>query len=310
MIRQRTIRKEICTTGVGLHSGKRVYMNLKPAPINTGVVFIRNDLSPKTIIKADASLVHDTLLCTALVGDNGVRVSTIEHLSAALSALGIDNIFVELDSSEVPVMDGSSHPFLYLLISAGIKEQKALKKFIKIKETVRVEDGDKWAELSPAIWGKPGFRLSLEIDFDQPAISRTNQSVSIELTANNFAKNISRARTFGFMKDIEMLRAKNLALGGTLDNAVVIDDYKVINPDGLRFDDEFVRHKMLDAIGDLYMSGSSIIGSFNAYKTGHYLNNKLIRCLLENKTAWEYVEFGGGDESSDIYSIESTLILA
>ncbi|WP_429037597.1 UDP-3-O-acyl-N-acetylglucosamine deacetylase [Aeromonas media] len=310
MIRQRTIRKEICTTGVGLHSGNRVYMNLKPAPINTGVVFIRNDLSPKTIIKADASLVHDTLLCTALVGDNGVRVSTIEHLSAALSALGIDNIFVELDSSEVPVMDGSSHPFLYLLISAGIKEQKALKKFIKIKETVRVEDDDKWAELSPAIWGKPGFRLSLEIDFDQPAISRTNQSVSIELTANNFAKNISRARTFGFMKDIEMLRAKNLALGGTLDNAVVIDDYKVINPDGLRFDDEFVRHKMLDAIGDLYMSGSSIIGSFNAYKTGHHLNNKLIRCLLENKTAWEYVEFGGGDESSDIYSIESTLILA
>lgn len=310
MIRQRTIRKEICTTGVGLHSGNRVYMNLKPAPINTGVVFIRNDLSPKTIIKADASLVHDTLLCTALVGDNGVRVSTIEHLSAALSALGIDNIFVELDSSEVPVMDGSSHPFLYLLTSAGIKEQKALKKFIKIKETVRVEDGDKWAELSPAIWGKPGFRLSLEIDFDQPAISRTNQSVSIELTANNFAKNISRARTFGFLKDIEMLRAKNLALGGTLDNAVVIDDYKVINPDGLRFDDEFVRHKMLDAIGDLYMSGSNIIGLFNAYKTGHYLNNKLIRCLLENKTAWEYVEFGGGDEANDIYSIESTLILA
>lgn len=309
MIKQKTIMREISATGVGLHSGKKVNLRLVPAPVNTGIVFVRNDLTPAVSIGSSPFMVHDTQLCTALVNGDGVKVATIEHLCASLSALGIDNLYVEVDAPEIPVLDGSAHPFLYLLMSAGAKEQHALKKFILIKEKIRVEDGDKWAELNPAPWGQIRFDMSLEIDFVHPAIMSSRQHCSIQLTANNFAKDISRARTFGFMRDIEFLRSKQLALGGSLDNAVVLDDYKVINPDGLRFEDEFVRHKLLDAVGDLYMSGSSMIGSFSAYKTGHGLNNKLVRELLSNSNAWEYKEYPGDTMATDTYGLEAGLIL-
>lgn len=296
-------------TGVGLHSGKKVSMTLRPALPNAGIVFVRKDISPPVSIHSSASLVHDTLLCTALVNQGGVRVATVEHLMAALHAMGIDNLVIELDAAEVPVLDGSAHPFLYLLLTAGVAEQSALKKFIQVKQTVRVEDGDKWAELSPIYGSHSGLQLSLDIDFKHPLIANSNQSCSVELTAKNFARELSRARTFGFMKDIEALRNSNLALGGSLDNAIVMDEYKLLNPEGLRFEDEFVRHKLLDAIGDLYMNGNSIIGSFRAYKTGHALNNKLIRTLLQEKSSWEYKTFDAPAQESGAYSLDG-LVLA
>lgn len=287
MIKQRTLQQAISTTGVGLHKGNKVNLTLRPAPANTGLIFRRVDLDPVVDIPARADWVRDTQLCTCLINEENVRVSTVEHLLAALAGVGIDNAIIEVDSHEIPIMDGSSHPFVYLLQSAGIEEQSAAKKFIRIKEPVRVEDGDKWAELLP----HDGFRIDFAIDFEHPAIADTGQKVSIDFSANAFIKEISRARTFGFMKDIEYLRENNLALGGSFDNAVVLDEFRILNSDGLRYDDEFVKHKMLDAIGDLYMGGHSILGHLRAYKSGHALNNQLLQALLAQQSAWEFVTF-------------------
>lgn len=287
MIKQRTLKQSIKVTGVGLHSGNKVTLTLRPAAINTGVIYCRTDLNPPVTFPADATAVRDTMLCTCLVNDDNVRISTVEHLNAALAGLGIDNIIIEVDAPEIPIMDGSASPFVYLLLDAGIEEQNAPKKFIRVKQKVRVEDGDKWAELSPY----NGFRLGFTIDFNHPAISKKVSDYSLDFSAQNFVHQISRARTFAFMKDIEYLQSQGLALGGSLDNAIVLDSYRVLNEDGLRFKDELVRHKMLDAIGDLFMCGYNIIGDFKAYKSGHGLNNKLLRAVLENQEAWEFVTF-------------------
>ncbi|ARD20740.1 UDP-3-O-[3-hydroxymyristoyl] N-acetylglucosamine deacetylase [Shewanella sp. P1-14-1] len=258
-----------------------------PAPVNTGIVLRRTDLTPAVEIPAKANLVRETTMCTALVNDEGVRISTIEHLFAALAGLGIDNAVIEVDAPEIPIMDGSASPFVFLLQSAGIKEQAAAKKYIKINQTIRVEDGDKWAELKPF----KGFRVDFKIDFNHPEISRSQQHMVMDFSTSAFVKDISRARTFGFMQDIEYLRANNLALGGSMENAVVLDEYRVLNPDGLRYEDEFVKHKILDAFGDLYVAGHAIVGEFCAYKTGHALNNQLVRALLAQQEAWELVSF-------------------
>ena len=287
MIKQRTLQQAISATGIGLHKGNKVNLTLRPAPANTGLIFRRTDLEPAVDIPARADWVRDTQLCTCLINEENIRISTVEHLLAALAGVGIDNAIIEVDSHEIPIMDGSSHPFVYLLQSAGIEEQSAAKKFIRIKEPVRVEDGDKWAELLP----HDGFRIDFAIDFDHPAIAETGQTVSMDFSANAFIKDISRARTFGFMKDIEYLRKNNLALGGSFDNAVVLDDFRVLNNDGLSYDDEFVKHKMLDAVGDLYMGGHSILGHLRAYKSGHALNNQLLQAVLETESAWEFVTF-------------------
>ncbi|KFZ29052.1 UDP-3-O-[3-hydroxymyristoyl] N-acetylglucosamine deacetylase [Pseudidiomarina atlantica] len=287
MMKQRTIKQPIATTGVGLHKGNKVKLTLRPAPANTGLVFRRVDLKPAVDIRADAELVRDTRMCTCLINEDNVRVSTVEHLLAAIAAMGIDNLIIEVDSHEIPIMDGSSHPFIYLLQSAGIEEQGAAKKFIRIKQPIRVEEDDKWAELLP----HNGFRIDFAIDFDHPAIADTNQVVSMDFSTHSFMKEISRARTFGFMKDIEFLRANNLALGGSFDNAVVLDEFRILNSDGLRYDDEFVKHKILDAVGDLYMGGHAILGHLRAFKSGHALNNQLLRAVLQNQEAWEFVTF-------------------
>lgn len=287
MMKQRTIKQPIATTGVGLHKGNKVQLTLRPAPVNTGLVFRRVDLKPAVDIRADAELVRDTRMCTCLINDENVRVSTVEHLLAAVAAMGIDNLIIEVNSHEIPIMDGSSHPFIYLLQNSGIEEQGAAKKFIRIKEAVRVEEDDKWAELLP----HDGFRIDFAIDFDHPAIADTNQVVSMDFSTHSFLKDISRARTFGFMKDIEYLRANNLALGGSFDNAVVLDEFRILNSDGLRYDDEFVKHKILDAVGDLYMGGHAILGHLRAFKSGHALNNQLLRAVLQNQEAWEFVTF-------------------
>lgn len=307
MIRQRTLKNTVQATGIGLHSGHKVQMTFVPAPANTGIVFRRTDLDPQVEIRADADLVRDTMLCTALVNEQGVRVSTIEHLSAALAGLGIDNLYIEVDAPEVPVMDGSSHPFIYLLQSGGIRELNALKQFIRIKQPVRVEDGDKWAEFRPA---RHGFKLDLTIDFKHPVFEGKSQHLVLDFSGAAFVKELSRARTFGFMRDIEYLHSQNLALGGSLENAVVLDDYRVLNDDGLRYPNEFVKHKMLDAIGDLYMCNHSILGEFRAYKTGHALNNNLLRALLANQQAWELVTFGEAGAESPIRYYDTAFNLA
>lgn len=287
MIKQRTLKQSIKVTGVGLHSGNKVTLTLRPAMPNTGVIYCRTDLNPPVTFPANADSVQDTMLCTCLVNDEGVRISTVEHLNAALAGLGIDNIIIEVDAPEIPIMDGSASPFVYLLLDAGIEEQNVAKKFLRIKKSIRVEDGDKWAEFKPY----NGFRLEFTIDFKHPAISKDVCNYAIDFSAQAFVQKISRARTFGFMKDIEYLQSQGLALGGSLDNAIVLDNYRILNEDGLRFNDELVRHKMLDAIGDLYMLGHNIIGEFTAYKSGHGLNNKLLRALLKEQDAWEWVTF-------------------
>lgn len=287
MIFQRTVENTVKATGVGLHSGNKVTLTIRPAPVNTGIVLMRTDLEPAVAIAAKADLVRETTMCTALVNNEGVRISTIEHLFAALAGLGIDNAVIEVDAPEIPIMDGSASPFVFLLQSAGVKQQAAAKKYIRIKQPIRVENGDKWAELKPF----KGFRVSFAIDFNHPEIARSQQHMVMDFSSSAFIKDISRARTFGFMRDIEYLRANNLALGGSMENAVVLDEYRVLNPDGLRYEDEFVKHKILDAFGDLYVAGHAIIGEFSAYKTGHALNNQLVRALLENAEAWELVSF-------------------
>ncbi len=286
MIRQRTLKNTIRATGIGLHTGDKVYMTLRPAPVNTGIVFSRTDLNPIEIIRADALNVGDTTLSTTL--DNGqVRVSTVEHLMAAFAGLGIDNAYVDLSAPEVPIMDGSASPFVFLLQSAGIEEQNALKKFIRIKRKVVVKEGDKSATFLPF----NGFKVGFTIDFDHPVFKGRNQTVALDFSSTSFVREVSRARTFGFMRDIEFLRERGLALGGSVENAIVIDDYRILNEDGLRYEDEFVKHKVLDAIGDLYLLGKSLIGEFQGYKSGHALNNLLLRALLKQQDAWEIVTF-------------------
>ncbi len=285
MIRQRTLKNTIRATGVGLHTGKKVYLTLSPAPIDTGVVFRRVDSTPPVVIPGHPLNVQDTELATSL-GKDGVRVSTVEHLMAALAGLGIDNCFVDVSADEVPIMDGSAAPFVFLVQSAGILEQGAAKKFIRIKKAIEVRDGEKWARFEPF----SGFKVKFTIDFDHPLFEGP-QTSEVDFSTTSFVREISRARTFGFMSDIEALRAKNLALGGSMDNAIVIDDYRVLNEDGLRYKNEFVRHKILDSIGDLYLLGHSLIGSFTGYKSGHALNNMLLRELLVNESAWEEVVF-------------------
>jgi len=271
---------------VGLHSGKKVYLTLKPAPIDSGISFIRTDLEPNVEIKARAENVGETMLSTTLV-KNGVKVATVEHLLSAMAGLGIDNCRIELSAEEVPIMDGSAGPFVFLIQSAGIQEQDAAKKFIRITREVTVEEDGKVATFVPF----EGFKVGFSIDFDHPVFENRSQEACIDFSSTSFVKEVSRARTFGFMRDIERLRAMNLALGGSVDNAIVVDEYKVLNEDGLRYDDEFVKHKILDAIGDLYLLGNSLIGEFKGLKSGHDLNNKLLRKLIKETDAWEVQTF-------------------
>ncbi|WP_341268796.1 UDP-3-O-acyl-N-acetylglucosamine deacetylase [Morganella morganii] len=304
MIKQRTLKRIVQATGVGLHTGKKVTLTMRPAPANTGIIYRRTDLNPPVDFPADAKSVRDTMLCTCLVNEDNVRISTVEHLNAALAGLGIDNLVIEVDAAEIPIMDGSASPFVFLLLDAGIEELNSAKKFLRLKETVRVEDGDKWAELSPF----NGFSLDFTIDFNHPAIDSSTQRYAMNFSAENFVQDISRARTFGFMRDIEYLQSKGLCLGGSFDCAIVVDDYRVLNEDGLRFEDEFVRHKMLDAIGDLFMCGHNIIGAFTAFKSGHALNNKLLQAVLAKESAWELVTFENEAQMPVAFRAPSTVL--
>jgi UDP-3-O-[3-hydroxymyristoyl] N-acetylglucosamine deacetylase len=286
MVGQRTLRTSIRATGVGLHTGQKVMMTLRPAPIDSGIRFRRIDLPEPAEIPARAENVAETTLGTTLM-HAGARVSTVEHLLSAFAGLGIDNALVELSAGEVPIMDGSAGPFVFLLQSAGIEEQSAPKRFIRVRRRIEVSDGDKWARFDPF----EGFKVNFEIEFDHPVFRRRLQRASMDFSTTSFLKEISRARTFGFMRDLEALSAHNLALGGTLDNAIVLDDVGVVNEDGLRYEDEFVKHKILDAIGDLYLLGHSLIGEFSGHKSGHGLNNALLRALLRDRAAFEEVSF-------------------
>ncbi len=294
-IKQRTLKNSIRATGVGLHTGDKIYLTLRPAPVNTGIVFRRVDLDPPVDLPARAENVGDTTLSTTLVR-GGVRVSTVEHLLSAMAGLGIDNAFVELTAPEVPIMDGSAGPFVFLLQSAGIEEQDAPKQFIRILKPVEVRDGDKTARFAPF----NGFKVSFSIEFNHPAFENRELTAEIDFSSTSFVKEVSRARTFGFMNEIEHLRSQGLAQGGSMENAIVIDAGGVLNTDGLRYDDEFVKHKVLDAIGDLYLLGNSLIGEFRAHKSGHGLNNQLLRELLSRRDAWEMVTFEDDDVSAPI----------
>jgi UDP-3-O-[3-hydroxymyristoyl] N-acetylglucosamine deacetylase len=286
VIKQRTLKNVIRATGVGLHTGAKVYLTLRPAPASTGIVFRRVDFEEPVEIRACPGNVGDTTLSTTLVcGD--ARVSTVEHLLSAMAGLGVDNAYVDLSAAEVPIMDGSAGPFVFLIQSAGVEEQNAPKQFIRIKRPVAVEEGDKWARFEPF----DGFKVTFGIEFNHPVFRQCTSQASVDFSTTSFVKEVSRARTFGFMRDLERLRENNLALGGNLDNAIVVDDYRVLNEDGLRYEDEFVKHKVLDAIGDLYLLGHSLIGAFHGYKSGHALNNKLLGVLLAETDAWEMVTY-------------------
>jgi len=287
MIRQRTLKNSIRATGVGLHSGNKVFMTMRPATVNTGIIFRRVDLDPAHEIPAFATSVGDTAMSSTLI-DGDVRVGTVEHLLAALAGMGIDNAYIDLSAAEVPIMDGSAGPFVFLIQSAGIEAQSAPKKFIRILKTLEYKFEDKWARIEPY----EGFRVSFKIEFDHPVFKSHTSYASVDFSTTSFLDEISRARTFGFMSDLEMLRERNLVLGGSMDNAIVLDDYRVLNEDGLRYEDEFVKHKVLDAIGDLYLLGHSLIGAYSGYKSGHELNNQLLRQLLKNPESWEEVTFG------------------
>lgn len=286
MIRQRTLKNIIRATGVGVHTGEKVYITLRPAPPNTGIIFRRIDLDPVVEIPAKADYIGDTSLSTCLVKDH-VRISTVEHLLSALAGIGIDNLYIDLTSPEVPIMDGSAGPFIFLIQSAGIEEQKARKRFIRIKKKIEVKDGDKYVRLEP----HDGFKVEFGIDFKHPLFDKSNQNAILDFSTTSYVKEISRARTFGFLADYEYIRKNNLALGASLDNAIVLDEFKVMNEDGLRYPDEFVKHKILDVIGDLYLLGHGVIGSLKGYKSGHTLNSHLLHAVLENEKAWEIVTF-------------------
>ena len=291
MVKQRTLKNVIRATGVGLHTGEKVYLTLRPAPVDSGVVFRRVDLAEPVEIRACPENVSDTRLSTTLMSQ-GVRVSTVEHLMSAFAGLGIDNAYVDLTAAEVPIMDGSAGPFVFLVQSAGIAEQTAPKRFIRIKQEIRVEDGDKWARFEPF----EGFKVSFTIDFNHPTFKNSTQRASMDFSTTSFVKEVSRARTFGFMGDLEALRNVGLALGGGLDNAIVLDDYRILNEDGLRYEDEFVKHKVLDAIGDLYLLGHPLVGAFSAHKSGHKLNNRLLRLLVAEQDAWELITYRENEE--------------
>ncbi|QWP78635.1 UDP-3-O-acyl-N-acetylglucosamine deacetylase [Lysobacter sp. K5869] len=302
MSRQRTLKTVIRATGVGLHSGEKVFLTLRPAPVDTGIVFRRTDLDPVVEMPARADLVTETTLCTGLTYGVG-KVMTVEHLLSAMAGLGIDNCYVELSAPEVPIMDGSAGPFVFLLQSAGIAEQDAPKRFIRIKHPVEVRDGDKVARFEPF----DGFRLGFTVVFDHPAIPASQSRAQVEFSTENYIREVSRARTFGFMRDLEYMRERNLGLGGSMDNAIVLDEFRVLNDDGLRYADEFVRHKILDAVGDLYLAGHAIIGAYEGYKSGHALNNKLVRALLAERSSWELVSFDETDAGPVAYSSETAL---
>lgn len=305
MIKQRTLKTVIRATGVGVHSGKKVFLTLRPAPADTGIVFSRVDLDQPVSIPARAEFVGDTSLSTTLTKD-GVRVSTVEHLLSAIAGMGIDNAYVDVTAPEVPIMDGSAGPFIFLLRSAGVEEQNSPKKFIKIKEKVTIKEGDKSASVLPY----NGFKVSMEIDFDHPLFNKHNQMATLDFGSTSYMKEISRARTFGFLKDFEYLRQNNLAQGASLANSIALDDYKVLNEDGLRYEDECVRHKILDAVGDLYLLGHSMIGEFVGFKTGHYLNSKLLEKLLATPSAYELVTYEDQADLPIHYIYSSDLSLA
>ena len=286
MIKQRTLKNVVRATGVGVHTGEKVYLTLRPAPANTGIIFCRTDLDPVVEIPASVEYIGDTSLSTCLI-KNGVRVATVEHLLSALAGVGIDNLYVNITSPEIPIMDGSAGPFVFLIQSAGIEEQNAAKEFIRIKRKVKVKDGDKSVMIEPY----NGFKIGFGIDFDHPLFNEHNQNAILDFSSISYVKEVSRARTFGFLSDYEYIRKNNLALGASLDNAIVLDEYKILNQDGLRYTDEFVKHKILDVIGDLYLLGHSLIGSFTGYKSGHALNSRLLKQLLAHKDAWEIVTF-------------------
>ena len=286
MIKQRTLKNVIRATGVGVHTGEKVYLTLRPAAPNTGIVFRRTDLAEPVDIPARAEFIGDTSLCTCLIRDEA-RVATVEHLMSAFAGIGIDNAYVDVNAQELPIMDGSAGPFIFLIQSAGIEEQDAAKEFIRIKKSVVVEEGDKKAELAPY----DGFEVNFKIDFKHPAFDAANQFAKLDFSSTSYVKEVSRARTFGFLSDFEYLQKNNLALGASLDNAIALDDYKILNEDGLRYQDEFVKHKILDVIGDLYLLGRSVIGSFTGHKSGHALNSHLLNALLADESAWEIVTF-------------------
>lgn len=295
MTQQRTPNKIIQATGVGLHSGDKVLLTLRPAPVNTGIVFRRIDLDPVVEVRASYDNVCDTMLCTSLQ-QHGIKIATVEHLLSALAGLGIDNAYVDVNAPELPIMDGSAAPFVFLIQSAGIREQNAKKRYIRILKPVRVEESGKYVQFLP----HEGYRVSFKIDFDHPVFNSKPQQVVFDFSTTSYIKQVCRARTFGFLSDYEKLRKAGLANGGSLDNAIVVDDYRVINEDGLRFDDEFVKHKVLDAIGDLYLLGSGLIGAFEGYRSGHELNNKLLRKLMVQEDAWEYTYFEADDYQSNV----------
>lgn len=295
MINQRTLKNSIRAMGVGLHTGQKVFLTLKPAPVDYGIEFRRMDLNPVVKIPARSEYVGDTTLSTTLIKD-GVRISTVEHLLSAMAGLGIDNAIVEVSAPEVPIMDGSAGPFVFLLQSAGILEQEAPKRFLRIKQKIKVSDGDKWASLEPF----NGFKVSFKLDYDHPVLKNSIQESTLDFSTTAYVKEVSRARTFGFLSEYEWLRANNLALGGSLNNAIVLDDYRVINEDGLRYEDELVKHKILDAVGDMYLLGTGLIGSFRGFKSGHTLNNRLLQTLLTKKSAWEIVTFEDASVASPI----------
>ncbi|MEH6416358.1 UDP-3-O-acyl-N-acetylglucosamine deacetylase [Pseudomonas sp. CGJS7] len=296
MLRQRTLKNVIRATGVGLHSGEKVFLTLRPAPVDTGIVFRRVDLDPVVEMPARADLVTETTLCTGLTYGAG-KVMTVEHLLSAMAGLGIDNCYVELSAPEVPIMDGSAGPFVFLLQSAGIAEQDAPKRFIRIKHPVEVREGDKVARFEPF----EGFRLGFTVVFDHPAIPASQSRAEVQFSTENYIREVSRARTFGFMRDLEYMRERNLGLGGSMDNAIVLDEFRVLNDDGLRYADEFVRHKILDAVGDLYLAGHAIIGAYEGHKSGHALNNKLVRALLAERSAWELVSYSDAEPTPVAY---------
>lgn len=298
MLKQRTLKSIAKTVGIGLHSGRKVELSLRPAPPDTGIVFCRTDLNPAVEIPASAMAIGDTRLASVLQKD-GARVSTVEHLMSACAGLGIDNLYVDVTAEEIPIMDGSAATFVFLIQSAGIEEQPAAKKFIRVTKRVEVREGDKHAILEPF----DGFKLKFTIDFRHPAVDRTGQSVEIDFAETSYAKEIARARTFGFAHEVEMLRELGLARGGSMDNAIVLDEYRILNNDGLRYDDEFVKHKMLDAIGDLYVIGHSLLASYTAYKSGHGLNNQLLRELLA-QDAYEIVTFERAEEAPRGFQFE------
>lgn len=292
MIKQRTLKNVIRATGVGLHTGEKVYLTLRPAPVETGIVFRRVDLKEPVEIRACPENVTDTRLSTTLESE-GVRVSTVEHLMSAFAGMGIDNAYVELTAPEVPIMDGSAGPFVFLIQSAGIAEQTTAKRFIRIKRRIVIEEDDKWAAFEPF----EGFKVSFAIDFDHPMFRDSTQRATVDFSTTSFVKEVSRARTFGFMADLESLRSAGLARGGGVDNAIVLDDFRILNDDGLRYEDEFVKHKVLDAIGDLYLLGHPLIGAFSAYKSGHSLNNRLLRLLVTQQDAWEILTYDENEEA-------------